>query len=173
MPRLAQLVEHLAVVGNSKRLSRHQGVPSSSLGAGTTFVGQIDLVYTLIVKTDIPNTLLMAEVRYQIGVHRQIIYKAGKESKGKYYLTKYEENMNIWPIFLLIAFCLWSIFSAIIDNLGLGELYLFCFGMPVAWLLGFSPIYYYKYKHNECIERIDVTPRYAYGNTNSRGWWKK
>ena len=36
MPRLAQLVEHLTVVGKTKRLSRHQGVPSSSLGAGTT-----------------------------------------------------------------------------------------------------------------------------------------
>ena len=35
MPRLAQLVEHLTVVGKNTSLSRHQGVPGSSPGAGT------------------------------------------------------------------------------------------------------------------------------------------
>ena len=114
----------------------------------------------------------MAEVRYQVGVHRKIIYKPGKDSKGTYYLEKYENCVNIWPIFLLIVFTLGAIFNSIIEDLGFGELYFFCLGIPMAWVLGFSPIYYYKYKHNRCIERIDVIPRYAYGNTNSRGWWK-
>ena len=57
LPHLAQLVEHLTVVGKKQRLSRHQGVPSSSLGAGTINDRLVDDIFTTRLLKNIEQSL--------------------------------------------------------------------------------------------------------------------
>ena len=111
----------------------------------------------------------MAEVRYQIGSDRQIVYKKGMEKLAKCYMRKRESCEKNWLLSLLLSIFMFGTLLKMAEVEGNG--YLIVFAFPVA-LIPFAPLYYYGYKHRDCIEKIVDTPRYAYGNTNNRGWWK-
>ena len=111
----------------------------------------------------------MSEVIYQIGEDRKIVYKEGMRQEGLRYLRKCESfpgDMGyIWLLGLLSSF----VFLLMNPNLNgwISILWMVIMFMWIFWLRD-----YYTYRHNRCIEDVVITPRYASGNTNRRGWWK-